>query len=99
MEKSIQDFKDFFEELFIKGLPPFRDGKGKLYDLEEYNTHLTQSRMDHSKFETLEENLKGATLVDQLTTNFEILNQLKTVKLGLPIMSYVSCIDLEILIN
>ena len=42
MEKSVQEFKDLFEELFIKGLPPFWDGKGKLYDQEEYNAHLTQ---------------------------------------------------------
>jgi hypothetical protein len=55
--------------------------------------------MDHSKLETLEESLKGATLVDQVIIDFEILNQFKTIKLGLPIMSYASYIDLEILIN
>ena len=32
MEQSIQEFKDLFEELFIKGLLPFWDGKRKLYD-------------------------------------------------------------------
>ena len=85
--------------MFIKGLPPFWDGKGKLYDWEEYNSHLAQRRMDHSKFEILEENLKGATLVEFLTTNFEILNQFKTVKIGLPAMTYASCIDPEILIK
>jgi hypothetical protein len=55
--------------------------------------------MDHSKFETLEENMKGATLVEHLITDFEILNQFKVVKLGLPVMSYDSSIDLEILIK
>jgi hypothetical protein len=74
MEQSVQEFKDLVEELFIKGLPPFWDGKGKLYDQEEYNTRLTQCSMDHSKFETMEENLKGATLVEHLITDFEILN-------------------------
>jgi hypothetical protein len=74
MEKSIHEFKDMFEELFMKGLPPFWDGKGKLYDQEEYNSHLTQCRIDHSKFESLEENLKGATLVEFLFKDFEILN-------------------------
>jgi hypothetical protein len=69
-----KDFKNLFEELFIKGLPSFWDGKGKLQDQEEYNALLTQSRMDHSKFETTEEGLKGATLVDKLSTDFEILN-------------------------
>jgi hypothetical protein len=43
--------------------------------------------------------LKGATLVEYLITDFEILNQFKTVKIGLPVMTYASCIDLEILIK
>jgi hypothetical protein len=55
--------------------------------------------MDYSKFEALEENLKGSTLVEHLTTDFDIMNQFKTVKLGLPVMSYASYIDLEILIK
>jgi cell division protein FtsB len=32
MEHNIQEFKDTFEQLFIKGLPPFWDGKGTLYN-------------------------------------------------------------------
>jgi hypothetical protein len=40
MEQSIHEFKYMFEELFIKDLPPFWDGKGKLYDQEEYNSCL-----------------------------------------------------------
>jgi len=99
MEESIQEFKDIFEELFIKALPPFWDGKEKLYDQEEYNSHLTQCRMDHSKFENMEENLKGTNLVEYLTTYFEILNQFKTMNIRLSTMNYVSCIDLEILIK
>jgi hypothetical protein len=82
--------------LFIKGLPPFWDGKGKLYDQEEYNSLLTQCRMDHSKFEGLEENLKGPSLVEYLATYFDILNQFKTINIGLSTMTYVACIDLEI---
>ena len=85
--------------MFVKCLPPFWDGKRKLYDQEEYKTHVTQCRMDHSKFENLEENLKVPTLVEHLITDFEILNQFKTVKIGLPFMTYASCIDLEILIK
>jgi hypothetical protein len=55
--------------------------------------------MDHSKFETLEEGLKGSTLVDKLSTYFEILNQFRKFKLGLPFMSYATCIDLKILMK
>ena len=54
--------------------------------------------MDHSKFETLE-GLKGATLIDKLSKDFKILNRFKMVKLGLPVMSYATCIDLEILMK
>jgi hypothetical protein len=72
-----------FEELFIKGLSSFWDGKGKLYDQEEYNARPTQCKMDHSRFESLEENLKEETLVEHMITNFEILNRFKTVQIGL----------------
>jgi hypothetical protein len=99
MEHNIQEFKDMFEQLFIKGLPPFWDGKGSLYNQEDYNYLLIQCRMDHSKFEAMEESLKGPSLVEYLATEFEILNQFKIVKIGLPTMSYATCIDLEILIK
>jgi hypothetical protein len=74
MEQSIQEFKDTFEQLFVKGLPPFWDGKGILQDPEQYKSLLTQCRMDHSKFDDLEEKLKGPSLVEYITTDFEILN-------------------------
>ena len=54
--------------------------------------------MDHSIFEGLEENLKGSSLVEYLAADFEILNQFKTMKIGLPTMSYAMCIDMDILI-
>jgi hypothetical protein len=40
--------------------------------------------MDHSKFEGMEENLKGSGLVEYLAADFEILNKFKTVKIELP---------------
>jgi len=43
--------------------------------------------------------MKGATLVEHLITDFEIMNQFKIIKLGLPVMPYASFIDLEILIK
>jgi hypothetical protein len=55
--------------------------------------------MDHSKFEILEESLKEETLVEYLITDFEILNHFKTVKIRLSVMTYASCIELEILIK
>jgi hypothetical protein len=99
LEKSVQDFKDLFEELFIKGLPSFWDGKGKLHEHETYNAFLTQARMDHSRFEDLDEVLMGETMVEMLAIDFEILNKFKIIKLGFIVMLYASCNDLEILIK
>jgi hypothetical protein len=70
MEHNIQDFKDTFEQLFSKGLPSFLDGKGSLYNQEYYHTLLMQCRMDHSKFEDMEESLKGPSLVEYLAMDF-----------------------------
>ena len=55
--------------------------------------------MDHSRFEDLDEVLKGATLLEMSDIDFEILNKFKIIKLGFHVMSYVSCINLEILIK
>jgi hypothetical protein len=99
MEQSIQEFRDAFEQLFSKGLPSFWDGKGSLYNQEDYHSLLMQCRMDHSRFEDMEESLKGPSLVEHLAMDFEILNKFKTVKVNMPTMSYATCIDLEILIK
>jgi hypothetical protein len=58
-----------------------------------------QCRMDHSKFEAIEEILKGLSLVEYLAIDFEILNKFKIMKVGMPTMSYARFIDLDILIK
>ena len=88
-----------FEELFIKGIPSFWDGKGKLHEQESYNALLTQARMDHSRFKDVNEVLKGEIVVEMLAIDFEILNKFKIIKSGLSVMLYASCIDFEILIK
>jgi hypothetical protein len=85
--------------LFAKGLPSFWDGKGSLYNQEDYYSLLMQCRMDQSKFEDMEESLKGPFLVEYLATDFKILNKFKTMKVSMPTMSYATCIDLESLIK
>jgi hypothetical protein len=99
MEHSIQEFKYTFEQLFAKCLPSFLDGKGSLYNQEYYHTLLMQCRMDHSRFEDMEESLKGPSLVEHLATDFKILNMFKIVKVSVPTMSYATCIELEFFIK
>jgi hypothetical protein len=96
LEKSVQDFKDLFEELFIKCLPSLWDVNGKLHKQESYSSLLTRVRMDHSRFEDLDEDIKGETGVETLSIDFEILNKFKIIKFSLCVMSYASCINLEI---
>ena len=55
--------------------------------------------MDHSKFEYLEEGLKGITIVDKLMNYFEVLSQFRTIRSGLPTILYASRIELEILVK
>ena len=55
--------------------------------------------MDHLKFEDLENDLDGRTIVNKLIDDFEILSQFSTIKAQLPPISYASCIDLEVLIK
>jgi hypothetical protein len=99
MEHNKQEFKDAFEHFFAKGLPSFWDIQGSLYNQEDYHILLMQCRMDHSRFEDMEESLKGPSLVEHLATDFEILNKFKTMKVSVPTMSYATWIDLEILIK
>ena len=44
----------------------------------------------------MENNFKGENIVDKLSDDFNVLGQLQEVKVSLPSISYVECIDLEI---
>jgi len=55
--------------------------------------------MDHSRFADMEESLKGPSLLEYFSIDFEILNKFKTVKVSMTAMSYATCIDLKILIK
>ena len=55
--------------------------------------------MDHSKFEDVENELNGRTIVNKLIDDFKILSQFRIIKEQIPPISYASCIDLEVLIK
>ena len=98
MEEEVRKFKEDFKPLFEKGLPIFWDHNGKLLSNKEYNDLLTQARMDHSKFEDLEKNLKGEAIVNKLSDDFDILAQFKMIKSNYPPLSISPCVEIHILV-
>ena len=54
---------------------------------------LGQKRNDHSHFENMEGNLKGEVIVEKLVDTFDLLSQIKRVKLYSSIEEYI---DLQI---
>ena len=99
MKQNVQNFNNLFEKLFQKGLPSFWDENDNLISQEKYDVFLTQARIDHSKFEDLKKRLDGNVVANKLTNDFEIRSHFKEIKVGLPPISYVSCIELEVLIK
>ena len=55
--------------------------------------------MDHSKFEDLVKGLIGKVIAENLTEDFELLDQFLVAKKGLPAVSYESYVDLEVSIR
>ena len=97
--EEVRKFKEDFKPLFENGLPIFSNHNGKLLSKEEYNALLTQARMDHSKFEGLEKKLKGESIVNKLSNDFDILAQFKMIKSNSPFLSISPCVELQILVR
>ena len=53
--------------------------------------------MDHVIFQDMEKGIKGEVIIDKLNDDFHVLNQFKLIKSTLPPISYVSCVELELL--
>ena len=99
MLSQVNNFKQFFKELFEDGLPSFWDEKGRIFSQEHYHSLLVQIRMDHSKFDDLEKGLIGKAIVDKLTEDFEILQKFLIIRRWLPKVSYEAYMELEVSIQ
>ena len=96
MSSQVKDFKMTFQKLFDDGLPSFWDDKGRLFSQEHYHSLLVHNRMDHSKFEDLVKGLTRKVISENLTEDFELLDQFLVTKKGLLAVSYKSYVDLEV---
>ena len=97
MQKEVQHFKGTFKDLFEKGLPSFLDNNGKMILKENYDSMLKTVGMDHDKFQDMEKGIKGEAKNNKFNDDFHVLNQFHLIKSTLPPLSYVSCVELEII--
>ena len=97
MIEEIQDFYKKFKPLFDKGLPTFWYTNDNLFDKEDYDNLLAQQRVNHDKFQELEGTLKGEDILNKLEDDFDILSQLKYVRISLPPISFSNYVELEVL--
>ena len=70
--KNVKLFKDRFQPLIQKGLPYFWDEDGILLTPQVYEEQLQNCRNNVQKIEDMEGALKGGTMVEKLSSNFQL---------------------------
>ena len=96
LQKEIKEFYVLFRSLIEKGLPPFGDENNCLLKKEAYDKFMFQKRNDHSQFENMEGNLKGETIVKKLDDTFDLLGQIRKVKLPPPLIEEYLNLEIEV---
>ena len=76
-------------------MPPFWDENNCLLKKATYDNFLVQKRNDHSQFENMEGNLKGETIVEKLDDIFDLLGQIRKVKLPPPLIEEYINLEIE----
>ena len=97
MQHQVKVFKSSFVSPFQKGFPSFWEEDGKILSQVEYQALLFKCRLDHKKFEDMNQSLSEKTVVDKLVVDFEIINTFRTICFQLPPISYVDHVELRLL--
>ena len=63
----------------------------------EYHAQLVKCRLDHKKFEDMQESMSGKTIVEKLYVDFELINTFKATCAQLPTIFYVDHVELRVL--
>ena len=63
----------------------------------EYQDLLVKCKLDHNKFEAMNQSLSGKFVVDKLALDFEIINTFREVCSQFPPISYVDHVELRVL--
>ena len=88
MQHQIKIFKGLFVSLFQKGFPSFWREDGKLLSQSGYQELFVICRLDHIKFEDMNQYLLGKIVIDKLAVDFEIIDTFRIVCTRLPPISY-----------
>ena len=67
-------FIELLTPVFKMGLPFFWEENGRILSQVEYHAQLVRCRLNHKKFEYMQQSLCGKTIVDKLSKYFETLN-------------------------
>jgi hypothetical protein len=94
VKRNIESFKQKFENLVKMGLPSAWNDKGKLLSYESYRKNLFVARDSEAKFQGMDNNLRGKTIVDLLIDDFYLLWQIKNIFLSPP--TYEKYTELDI---
>ena len=70
MYHQVKIFLGLFTPLFKMVLPSLWEENGKLLSQEEYHAQLVRCRLDHKKFEDMQQSLLGKTIVENLSVDF-----------------------------
>lgn len=99
-EKMREDVKQFqleFKDVIDKSLPSFLDKDNMLLHKNNYYKFLLEERLNHDKFEDMEKGLKEENIMSKLEHDFDILSQIQKLRKDIPPVSYVDCINLEVM--
>ena len=99
MHQGLENFNKSFHPLYQKGFPKFWGPDGKLIPQGKYLELLNQERMNHAKFEGMDEGIKGEVSLNKLNEEFELLNQLWMITSSLPAVIHNPLIDLYVVLK
>ena len=85
---KVKEVVNLFTPLVGKGIPFFWEEKGPLLSQKEYMDKLVNYRLDHSKFEDMQQALFGRVLFDKLDGEFKLLFYFKVACAKVPLFSY-----------
>ena len=88
---------ELFTPLVSRGIPFFWEEMGPLLSQKEYLDKLVNHRLDHSKFEDMQQDLSGRVVFDKLAGEFELLFDFKVACAKVPNFSYTDNMDLRVL--